>query len=109
MKPEQQIQTAIMQWLAAKRIFAMRMQTGALQTSYKSKMRLIRFGVEGCADILAFYPCYDCNRGFIPVWIECKSNVGRQSELQKSFERDVLERGHRYVLAKSVEDVENAL
>jgi hypothetical protein len=100
-KAEQQVQSAILEWLAAKRIWAIRMQTGAI----KLDKRFIKFGVAGCADILAFYPVYD-GRGFLPIWIEVKSNVGRQSELQRSFELDVIQRGHRYLLAKSVDDVE---
>jgi hypothetical protein len=103
-KPEQQIQNAIMDWLSAKRIFALRMNTGAV----KIENRLLRFGIPGMADILAFWPVYD-GRGLLPVWIEVKSDVGRQSELQKSFEADVLERGHCYVLARSVEGVADFL
>lgn len=108
-KPEQLVQKAILEWLAVKRIYAMRMQTGAVVSTYKGKTRAIQFGIQGQADILALYPCYDCNRGVIPTWIEVKSNIGRQSELQRSFEVDVVSRGHCYILARSVDDVENAL
>jgi hypothetical protein len=103
-KPEQQVLNAIIAWLAVKRIFAMRINTGAL----KMEKRFVRFGVPGMADILAFWPVYD-GRGFLPVWIEVKSDIGRQSALQKSFEADVLERGHCYILARSVEGVEEFL
>ena len=97
-------QNAILEWLAAKRVFALRMNTGAM----KIDKRFLRFGIPGMADILAFWPVYD-GRGFIPVWIEVKSDIGRQSALQKSFEVDVVQRGHCYILARSVEGVEEFL
>jgi hypothetical protein len=105
---EKLTQKAILEWLAAKRVWATRMQTGAVVSEYKGKTRMLKFGVQGMADILAFWPVYD-GRGFLPVWIEVKSDIGRQSELQKSFEADVLERGHCYILARSVEGVEEFL
>ena len=97
-------QNAILEYLTARRIWAMRINVGAMAIG----KRFLRFGIPGMADIIAFYPVYD-GRGFIPVWIEVKSNIGRQSELQKSFELDVVERGHSYMLVRSVQGVEEFL
>lgn len=108
---EADTQRAILDWLAAKHIFAMRMQTGATVAEYNGKKRCYRFGTPGCADILAFPQTGRLNsRGYItPTWVECKSSIGKQSALQKSFQTQVEEQGHRYVLARSVDDVQQAL
>jgi len=45
----------------------------------------------------------------VPLWIECKAAKGKQSELQKSFQEQVEREGHRYIVARSIEDVEQAL
>ena len=60
--------------------------------SHKGKKWAIRMAPAGTADILALYPLYDAS-GFRPLWIEVKATKGKQSELQKSFELDVTERG----------------
>lgn len=108
---ESQIQHAILQFLAAKGILAFRMNTGAV----KMDARFMRFGVPGMADILAFpekqYP--DGDHGTwklaLPTWIEVKTATGKQSELQKSFQKQVQWHGHKYVVARSIEDVERCL
>lgn len=104
MKAEQQIQNAILEYLTARRIWGMRINVGAMAVG----KRFLRFGIPGCADIFALYPVYD-GRGFTPVWVEVKSNIGRLSELQKSFQMDVVQRGHQYLVARSVEDVKEFL
>jgi hypothetical protein len=98
MTPEGALLNLVMDWLAAERIFALRMNTGAV----KIDKRFLRFGVPGLSDILAF----PSGR---PVWIECKAPKGRQSELQKSFQDQVVGEGHIYVLAYSLDDVIEAL
>jgi hypothetical protein len=45
----------------------------------------------------------------LPVWIECKDSKGKQSDLQKSFQAQVEAEGHKYIVARSIEDVEAAL
>lgn len=108
MTPEGAIQSAILDWLAAKHVMAFRMNTGAVKT----EKRFFRFGVPGMADILAFkaasYPAH--GSAFIqtiqPVWIEVKTPKGRQSDEQKSFQKQVEASGHKYILARSLEDVE---
>jgi hypothetical protein len=49
MPKESEIQKAILQYLAARRILAWRMNTGAVKT----ETRFFRFGSPGMADILA--------------------------------------------------------
>lgn len=99
---ERDTQKAILDYLAATGVLAFRMNTGAV----KLDERFMRFGVPGMADILAF--CDRCHR-IVPLWIECKSATGRQSELQRSFQSQVERHGHGYILARSLDDVINAL
>lgn len=103
MTPEGALQRTILDWLAAKRILAFRMNTGAVKTD----KRFFRFGVPGMADILAF-PDVDCLGYTRPFWIEVKADT-KQSELQKSFQRQVEEAGHIYILAHDLSDVEKAM
>jgi hypothetical protein len=64
--------------------------------------RMVRFGVPGAADIMC------CAWGQL-VAIEVKSAVGRQSDLQRAFERRIEGALGRYVLARSVQDVQFAI
>jgi hypothetical protein len=100
---EAQLQAVILDWLAAVGILAFRMNVGAIvKEDASGKKRTIRFGVLGMADILAF------PRGRI-CWIEIKAPDGRQSQWQRSFQAQVERHGHRYVLARSLEEVQDAL
>jgi hypothetical protein len=110
--PEGAVLKAILGYLAARHILAYRMNTLAMPTA--DGKRFIKAGVPGMADILAF-PNYIepvARKGFqftVPTWIEVKSATGKQSDLQKSFQAQVEAEGHKYILARSIEDVEAAL
>jgi hypothetical protein len=96
---ESEIQRSILDLLAAKRVLAFRMNTGAMSGEHMGKTWFMRFGSPGMADVLAFPPnCY-------PLWIEVKTAKGKQSELQRSFQILVEEHGHHYIVARSVDDV----
>ena len=102
MGPEAYVQDAILDWLRAERVLAFRMQVGsAMYQDAAGKGRRVSFGTAGMADILAF-PERD-GRPF-PVWLECKSEAGRLSALQRSFADQVEMAGHVYVVARSVDD-----
>lgn len=107
---ESQIQRAIMDYLAAERIPAFRMNTGAMFGSHKGKKWAVRFGQKGMADIFATpwtgrvfggtrLSCLD------HLWIEVKTAKGVQSDDQVEFQRYVEENGMEYLLARSVDDV----
>lgn len=109
---EAQIQRQILDWLAARGILAFRMQSGATMSSYGGKTRMVRYGVPGMADVLAFGEVYDPGPNVIwptPFWIEVKGHKGKQSDLQKSFQSQVEDHGHVYLLAYSLDDVIKAL
>lgn len=114
--PEAQIQASIMDYLAARRIFAIRMNSGAVVSEYKGRTRMIRYGMKGMADVLAFHYLGDEKTPFdsglnqvTPLWIEVKAPKGRTTPDQDAFAEMVQAEGHRYIVARSIEDVEAAL
>src|SRR6185437_13084820 len=100
---EAEIQKAIMGYLAARYIFAIRLNTGTFQNGNRF-IRAHSAGA-GAADILAF-PRIGLAAMPVVLWIEVKTAKGKQSAEQKSFQQKVLSEGHLYCLARSVEDVE---
>lgn len=108
--PESELLGLCIDWLAANRILAFRMNTGAI----KIDKRFLRFGVPGMADILAFRKVNTIAKGpqFWPttaVWLELKSPKGIQSDLQKSFQEKVEAEDHRYAVVRSLEDLIEAM
>ena len=110
MKPEAQVQSAILEYLAVRKIWGRRMNTGAI----KVDKRFIRFGSVGMADILAILPStYVSQRAdgryttrlHRVCWIECKAPKGKQSKAQAMFQQEVQAEGHMYCLCRSIEDV----
>jgi len=77
-----------------------RNNTGATGTGNS----FVRFGLEGSADFLGILAP---TGRFLAI--ECKTLKGRQTEAQKAFQAMVERMGGLYVLARSVEDVEQAL
>lgn len=97
--PEKAVLSQIIHYLKLKKCLVYRMNTGASVSEYKGKKRLIRFGTQGMADVLAFTK--DST-----LWIEAKASTGgKQSEAQKNFQKDVESFGHIYILANSVDAV----
>ena len=62
--------------------------------------RVIRFGLPGSADILGILKPHG---RFLAI--ECKTEIGRQSEHQKAFQAMIESHGGLYILARSVNDV----
>lgn len=94
---ESAIQKLILDYLSARQILAFRMNSG---TFVNPAGHHYRFGEPGMADILSFPANYP-----FPTWIEVKTSSGRMSEYQKSFQALVESHRHRYVLARSLDDV----
>lgn len=109
---ESEIQRCILDGLAAKRIFAFRLNTAAMKVG-KRFFRAHSLGA-GAADILALIPQEYCGgakaleqRYQIALWIECKAEGGQVSLEQKVFAHWIEheDRGHSYLIARSWEDV----
>ena len=109
---EKEIQKTILDWLKwHKQIFCWRNNSGAMVSEYKGKKRFMRFGAEGSPDIFAVKMVFPCpGNGIIGVGqiigIEVKSPTGKMSEAQEKFREEFQKVGGIYILARSVEDVE---
>lgn len=109
---EAEVLRAVLDLLAYESVWAMRINTAAqILTDNKGNRRFLQShsAGRGVADILALVEAADCDEcgggGFTVLWIETKSAIGRQSPEQRTFQEDVERRGHRYVIARSIDDV----
>jgi len=105
---ESDILRTIMDGLAAKRIWHVRMNSGAMRWG---KNRMMFFGRKGMADILAIrWRVQNRVVSFHHViWIECKTRTGKQSPEQAAFQAEVENEGHCYLLVRSWEELEAKL
>jgi hypothetical protein len=95
---ESETQKAIIEWLAWKKIFHYRNNSGAFVDAQK---HFYRFGAIGSPDIV-------CVINGQYVGIEVKAPKGKQSENQREFQRALEGAGGKYILAFSIDDVEHA-
>src|SRR5690348_12228433 len=99
------MQLAILDWLAAERIWHIRLNTGAMAGSHKGKKWFVRFGRPGMADILAIkYIKTAYGDSHHVNWLECKTPNGRLSPAQREFCREVSEQGHNYYILRSLDE-----
>jgi hypothetical protein len=105
---EAETQAAVLELLAAHRIYAGRLNTGAGFVNGRP-VQHHTFG-KGCADILAF-PAVPMFRWggtgvrITPTWIECKASGKKQRPEQVTFQEFVESLGHKYLLVDSVDQV----
>ena len=98
---EHNIQNNIRQYLGSKGILCFRCNVGTIKTF---DGRMFSTGLpDGFPDLFALP-----GNGQI-VFIECKTRKGKQREAQINFERIIKSRGYKYIIARSVEDVENGM
>lgn len=62
-------------------------------------LRIVKGLPEGTPDLLVLKPLGEC------LWVECKTLRGRQRECQKRFEKAIAELGHKYIVARCIEDI----
>jgi len=99
---EHQIQAQILDWLRLKRRFFWRNNTGASKASYNSKVRFYRFGSPGSPDIFVI-------REGVIYGVEVKAYKGQQSQTQVYWQTEFEKAGGKYILARSLADVEAVL
>jgi len=98
---EAQVQFQILSlWGAHPRLRIARMNTGAAVL----KGRFVRFGVPGTADIVGLI----APTGRM-LQIECKAARGKQRDAQLVMQRVVTAMGGLYIVARRIEDVDEAL
>jgi hypothetical protein len=101
-RSEADVMRSVKALLKATGILSFRMNSGDRFGSYKGKVWRIMGNPTGTADLLCFIP----KEGYVlPLWIEAKSSIGKQSPEQKQFQEMVENEGHSYLLARSAEDL----
>lgn len=97
--PENRVKNACMEWLALHKVFHYR--TNNLPTTRVIGGRVIRQPVHRRG-------IPDCHVVIGGRWIglEFKSDVGRQSDDQSTFQRDVEEAGGLYLVVRGIDDLE---
>lgn len=97
-RPEREIQKAILDYLAIRRVWAMRLNSGKILIPGR-KFRMVRLLPEGTPDILCF------PKGKV-VWLEIKNDKGKQTREQQEFALRATAEGHGYIVARSIADVQ---
>ena len=105
MKPklsEKDIQRQVLDYLAIKRLFHWRNNTGMIFSEYKGKKRAFKMGQVGSPDIFIVI------LGQI-IGLEIKSPKGKQSENQIEWQKAFEKAGGKYHLIYSVEELQNII
>jgi len=92
---ETQLVRACIQYLALKRIFHYRNNSGALKTETGG---YVRFGAKGSPDIVVVV------KGQY-IGIECKTEKGKQNPNQKEFQKALERAGGKYLLIRDVQEL----
>lgn len=96
---EKDVVKSVLEFLALKRIWAWRNNTGAVVSEHKGKKRFHRYGAVGSPDIFAVLPS-----GKV-MHIECKGPHGKLSKEQEEWQQKAIDHGHYYITAKDVADL----
>jgi hypothetical protein len=104
--PESAILSACIKWLWANGCFVWRNNSGGMTKSYTRKdgsvsHARIKFGLPGSADIIGV------NRFGRFIAIECKREGKNLEPHQERFRDQVVEKGGVFVLARSLDDLED--
>jgi len=101
---EGHLKTAVLDLLAADKIYALRVNSGdLLLTAPNGKKRLVKLAPKGTADVLAIVPNEE--HTFMPLWLETKSKRGTLTPEQESFRNEVEARGHAYLVVTDTDQI----
>jgi Holliday junction resolvase len=98
--PESAVLRACLDYLRLRGHFVFRVNGGGFETK--------RGGFVRCTDISGVADIVGITDNCQPLAVECKSAKGKLSITQKVFKEAWIERGGVYVLARSVEDLQEA-
>ncbi len=101
--PESYVLNACRDYLILKGWTVRRMQSGAVQDKRGIPVRMHQ---SGTPDLLATQRCDQIHNAHHILWVECKAPNGKQSDEQKQFQVEAIERGELYILAYSIEDIQ---
>lgn len=100
---ESDIQRSVLDWLKAKRIFAVRLNNAPVPTR-DGRFRPV--SMKGLPDCHVDYSVFSIP---VSVWVEFKTPSGRLSEGQKLVKEAIEEFGGFYFIVRSIDDMEKAL
>ena len=115
---EKQIENSILEYLEAKKYYAIKHQRIGLFDTKINKFRMSnnRFHRRGIADIQTFiqtrvasWPTGLPIFATTSLFLEVKTDVGRQSDAQKEFQNNVEKAGCIYKIVRSIDDVEKVI
>ena len=94
---ESQLEFAICQAITAQGHYVVKLkdQAQAINGVYRKGSS---FQVRGISDLVVYLP------NGIALWMEIKTEKGKQSEYQIAFQRKIESLGHKYVLVRSVNE-----
>lgn len=99
--PEGNVLEAVCEYLAARRHFFFRINNVGIFDAKKELWRSMpKYSMKGVADVFVL------DDG-VPVFVEVKSAKGTQSPEQKEFAALVEDNGGAYVLARSINDLQD--
>jgi len=109
-KRESLIQSSVIKYLQARRIFYNRINNGQFTLQNNSgkvkSNRVVRCNtIKGIPDIEVFACINHPFKMQFTIYLEIKSTTGRQSKAQKLFESRIKESGGFYFLIRSIDDV----
>lgn len=90
--PESDVVRAVLDYAHRRGGYAYRQNSGAIVATYKGKKRIIRYGEPGASDTVLIV-----NGVF---FVECKDELGKQSDEQKAWQAQIEQAGGVYLLVR---------
>jgi len=100
---ESMLRRACLEFLKLKGIVAWKNNVGAMYSTYKGKMRFMRFSEPGVPDIVGYLP----DGTFLGV--ECKVGTRKETGAQREFREQAALAGCCCVVVRSIDDLQDAL
>lgn len=91
--PESDVVRAVLDYAARHGGYGYRQNSGAVVSEYKGKTRMIRYGERGASDTVLVI-------GGGVFFVECKDELGKQSDEQKAWQDQIEQAGGRYLLVR---------
>lgn len=90
--PESDVVRAVLDYAHRRGGYGYRQNSGAVIAEYKGKKRIIRYGEPGASDtVLVVNGVY---------FVECKDELGKQSDEQKAWQAQIEQAGGVYLLVR---------
>lgn len=91
--PESDVLRSVLDYAHRLGGYGYRQNSGAIVSEYKGKKRFIRYGEPGASDTVLII-------GGGVFFVECKDEIGKQSDEQKAWQAAIEAAGGRYLLVR---------